>query len=166
ERSASKGRRCTTFLRGILARASATALEVRRDAPVCLESAVYQSAGGSRAIALQLSDCSNYGCDTVAARRTAGSAGEIRSSTESGRANAAGVARSEAGSARPCRAKRVGERAGLATEDFNRARAKLRGLPAGETIVRAARRAAEAAQRGSRCRFRESFGGKGTGSRR
>src|SRR2546427_13203759 len=65
------------------------------------------------------------------------------------------------GSARPCRAKRVGERAGLATEDFNRARAKLRGLPAGETIVRAARRAAEAAQRGSRCRFRESFGGKG-----
>src|SRR2546429_8374927 len=82
------------------------------------------------------------------------------------RSNAAGVARSEAGSARPCRAKRVGERAGLATEDFNRARAKLRGLPAGETIVRAARRAAEAAQRGSRCRFRESFGGKGTGSRR
>src|SRR5256884_974812 len=48
------------------------------------------------------------------------------------RSNAAGVARSEAGSARPCRAKRVGERAGLATEDFNRARAKLRGLPAGD----------------------------------
>src|SRR6266567_3340867 len=110
---------------GVLDRTSSAAFESDGNAPFRLESSLSRPPRCAPAVSLQLPDRGDCGRDTVASARTTGSAGEVRSAAESGRANSSPATGGQNGSAGGRGAQRTAEFTGAATENFGVAGEKL-----------------------------------------